>query len=180
MKTDVMNLFLSRENINKHLEHLRQARLKLSVLEKSYPKLSGLDLKGICSLSLPRDIRDRVIYLHKYIKSHELFFNSFSLERNKCNKIKKYYSSRERFVYEIFQLAADKTSGFIYIYIDGKRGPKIEFSADFTNPFTRYEPCLALDLYEHTYFADYGFAKDKFLRNALQYLNVELLDMKLS
>lgn len=180
MKIDAMNLFLSRENIDKHLEHLRQARLRLSVLEKSYPKLSGLDLKEIYSLGLSRDVKDKAIYLHKYIKSHELFFNSFSLERNKCDNIKKYYSSRERFVYEIFRLASANAYGFIYVYIDGKRGPKIDFSADFANPFSRYEPCLALDLYEHTYFADYGFARDKFLRNTLTYLNVELLDMKLS
>jgi superoxide dismutase len=152
----------------------------MSVLEKSYPKLNGRDLKAIYALNIPRDIKDNAIYLYKYIKSHDLFFNSFSRERLKCNNIRKYYSSRERLVYEIFEISKANSHGFIYVYIDDRKGPKIDFSSDFANPYSKYEPCLAIDLYEHTYFADYGFAKEKFLRKALQYLNLELLDVKLS
>ncbi len=180
MNIDAMNCFLSKENINKHFEHLRQAKLKFSVLEKSFPEINGVYMNKLKSASIDRRVKNYAIWLLKYIKSHDLFFNSFSLARSRCDNIKKYYSSRERFIYEIFELAKSNDNGFVFAYIDRKRGPQISFSSDFAEPFTKYDPILALDIYEHTYFADYGFAKDKFLNNALSYLNVEMLDIKLS
>lgn len=180
MDIEAMNCFLSRENIEKHLEHVRQARLRLSVLEKSFPCISGAKIAEIKNANIDRKAKGEALWLKKYVKSHELFFNSFSLNGGRCEKIKKYYSSREGFIYEIFRVAREMDSGFLFVHIDGKRGPKIDFSSDLSAPFTKYEPNLALDLYEHTYFADYGFLKDKFLKNALSYFNIEAIDAKLS
>ena len=47
MNLNAMNLFLSEENIKRHLEHLRTQKLKYSILEKSVPELKGKSIKEI-------------------------------------------------------------------------------------------------------------------------------------
>ncbi len=170
MNLKAMNMFLSEENIKRHLGHLRTHRLKLSILEKSLPELKGKNMSQIIRSSLPRDVKDEALRLHWYIKAHECFFDSFCEAPLKCEAINKHYSSRERFVYDLFLEATKREYGFLFVYID--RGvPRVSFATPEDKAFIKFEPILALDLYEHTYFADYGFEKNRFLRSALMYFD---------
>ena len=53
--------------------------------------------------------------------------------------------------------------------------PRYSFSTWDDGAFLRYEPVLAVDMYEHAYFNDYGFEKEKYLRTSLEYLDLERL-----
>lgn len=171
MNLNAMNLFLSEENIKRHLEHLRTQKLKYSILEKSVPELKGKSIKEILRSGIKRDIKDEATKLLLYIRSHEVFFNSFTeLPRKSMNLINN-YSSREKFIYDVYTSSMENDYGFLYVYNDKQGLTHIAFNKEMDGAFIRYEPILALDLYEHTYFADYGFAKDKFLRGALAYFD---------
>lgn len=150
MDFKALNSFLSEENIRRHEEYLNNLRLKLSILEKSDPSVirAGSQMK--------REESELI----KEIKSHELFFDSFTQEQGAGH-------DRER--YEIYCRCIERECGFLYIYYD--RGIKKGFD------MPRVEKCLCIDLFEHCYFLDYGFKKDKFLKNCISHLDLaRLLD----
>ena len=175
MDLKAMNMFLSEDNIKRHLEHLRNYRLKLSILEKSLPELKGKAMSEIIRTGFSRDIREEALRLIWYIKSHECFFDSFTESPKRSDRLAKAYSSREKFVYDLYLEAKDRDFGFLYVYLD-REMPKILFMSDWDRSFMKIKPLLALDLYEHTYFTDYGFAKDRFIRSALMYLDTGKLN----
>lgn len=175
MNLKAMNMFLSEESIKRHLDHLRDYRLRLSILEKSLPELRGKRMSQIIRSGLSRDIKEEALGLHWYIHAHECFFNSFSEAPKRSDLINKYFSSRERFVYDLYLEAIKREYGFLFVYLD--RGvPKTVFATVDDRAFMKFSPVLAIDLYEHTYFSDYGFSKDRFLRSALMYLNTAMID----
>ena len=176
MNFKAMNLFLSEDNIKEHLEHLRQLRLKYSILSKSLPEIKDKDIGDLLKLGINRKVREEVIELLWQIKSHELFFNSFSLNPRWSEEIRKYNTSHERFLYDIMMEAKDKSYGFLYVLNDKQKKLLIKCTEGFDGAFAKYEPILCIDLYEHTYFLDYRFKKEKFLRNALAYFDIGRLE----
>ena len=61
MNFKAMNMFLSEENIKRHLEHLRTMKLKYSILEKSLPELKGRSIAQIVRLGINRKLKDEAI-----------------------------------------------------------------------------------------------------------------------
>ncbi len=173
MNIEAMNLFLSDNNIKRHLEHLREHKLRYSILEKSLSQLKGRSMKEIVRLNLSREIKDEALSLMWYIKAHECFFDSFC--HNQSAK-EVGHLSKEKFIYDIYSEALGRDHGFIFIYKDRQGKPHMTFSEGNDGAFIKYNPVLALDLYEHTYFLDYGFDKKRFLKNAIMYLDTSSLD----
>lgn len=180
MDYSAMRLFLSEENIKIHLDYLKKSRLMYSILQKSNSKIVGDNIKAIYNQNLPKQDKNEAINLLCDIKSHEIFFNSFSNVVPVCKHIKKFYSSAEKLIYDVYVLAKNNCTGFVYLCIDRKGALTIEYRRDASDIFIKYDPVLALDLCEHTYFKDYGFNKDRYLKNALRYFNLKLLDDRLN
>lgn len=176
MNYEPMKLFLSESNIKRHLDHLREERLRYSILEKSLPMLNGKSISQIVRLNINREIKDEAISRLWYIKAHECFFNSFCNIPSMSDNVQEHYKSREKFVFDLYTDAVEAHHGFLFVYLDRQGVPKWIFADKYDGAFIRYEPILALDLYEHAYFLDYGFEKKLFLRNALMYLNLASLD----
>ena len=175
MNYEAMNLFLSEGNIKRHLEHLREKRLCYSILEKSVSELRNRTINEITRLNIDRAVKDDAIAILWYIKSHECFFDSFTNNQftGKFSRL-----SAEKLLYEVYTEAMEKEHGFLFISLDKQGIPRITFSDRNDGSFIKYEPILALDLYEHTYFLDYGFDKRRFLQNAIKYLNISSLDKR--
>ena len=175
MNTDAMRMFLSEENISKHIAHYRDLCLKLSILEKSEPELSAKPLCELIRMRIDHDIREQAAKLKWSILAHECFFGSFI--KNQANNSKKINQGKSRasFIYDIYVEACRREHGFLFVYLN-KGVLKTDFDDTLKRAFIKYTPILALDLYEHAYFWDYGFNKDLYLRSALPYLNTDRLN----
>ena len=158
MNFEALRMFLSEENIRRHEEYLKTLKLKLSILEKSDERIKGRGIDCLRRMALDRYLKAEAISLIKKIRSHECFFDSFETNTGRA-------AGAEKLLYDVYAFANNEETGFIYIYKDS-RGVKL------TKEFVDKPEMLCLDLYEHCYFLDYGFQREKFLRNAIGYLDV--------
>ena len=157
--------FLSRESIIKHKGFLNELKLKYSVVEKSYPAIKGLGLKEIFALPISREVKREAIELKTDIMLHETYFNSFSDNLYKSEAVKKLFSSEAAFLYELEKEADISFScGFLLVYSDkfGKLGFK--FSNEPWELLMKNTLILAIDLWEHAYFDDYGFDRKRYVK----------------
>ena len=167
MNIDAMTNFLSKDNLALHLSYLNTFKLKLSILQKSDPKIADMD--SYCGSKV---LRRDALKLKSEIDAHEVYFNSFSDKAFKCDFLKKYYSSKEAFCYDVFVQAKECESDFLFIG-KGKYGkPEIFLRGDGS----RFTPCLAIDLSEHSYFLDYAFDREEYIRRAVSYLDLSRLE----
>ena len=172
--SDVMRLFLSENSIRGHKEYLAELKLKYSVLVKSEPRLSDLSLDKIHKQNLKNDIKIEAVTLLSEIKAHEIYFSSFCECVGKNEKIKKKYTSADSLRYEIFSCARRAHTGFLFVFLE-RGGVRIE-ARDKPPYFSIRTPTLALDLCEHSYFLDYGFRRDEYLRQAMGYLDLSKIE----
>ena len=131
-------------------------------------------------MKLDAKLKEEVIYLLWQIQSHEIFFDSFSCERAKIDLKNTPYGSSEGLLYELYRLGVNREGGFLYVSVD--RGGQISV-CHVSRPdryFMLNPPRLCIDLSEHTYFSDYHFEKDRFLKNALNNLDLGRLKAELT
>ena len=172
MNLTAMNAFLSETNIKKHLEYLKNLRLKYSILIKSIPELCEKEIYELPRLNIDRQAKQEAISLLWEIKSHELFFNSFIGDNLEHRERLYRKTSIDRLIYDIFSFAKDKCNCFIYCYNDERKCLKLKHSNVYDGAFIKYNPVLCIDLYEHCYFNDYGFKKESYLRSMLSWLDI--------
>ena len=178
MPSTVMREFLSEDNLNLHLRHMRNEANKYSILEKSIKGLHGCSVRDIPHLRIGAKERDEAVNLLCYIESHRSYFDSFAILKKKCSNIRRYFGSEEKLLYEIYEQTRAEKGGFLYVYIE-RNHPKIKVM-DPVAAYVGYFPILALDLDEHAYFLDYAFDKQRYLRSAISYLNLEKVDKALT
>ena len=167
-----MNEFLSEENILLHREYLKNKRLKYSILEDSAPSLKGADVRDVLRMRLNQYDRRDAISLLPEIKLHELFFSSFSSARfSHSDLVCDGWGNEAAFLNEIFIVGMSLICGFVCIYFSGARITVRGF-VNCLDVFKFGEPLLALDVFEHAYFMDYGFDKERYLISALPYLDI--------
>ena len=169
--------FLSEENVLCHKDFLKEIKLKLSVLEKSCPAIKGLDLKDVSSLKLSREDKREALKLKSEIMLHELYFESFSDKFYSCEAARKFYGSEANFLYEIErEILKHDESGFLIVFFDTKKRLSFEFSNNFLEKLMNYTPILAIDLWEHAYFKDFGFDRKRYVKCALSQLNFDKIN----
>ena len=170
--------FISRTNYEIHKEHLRTLKLRMSIFEKSYPEMAGKSCKELLRLPIRRTEREEAAVLKADILAHELYFSSFSAHNSTAELVRKAYGSEATFLYKLGKFAEECGERFAFIYADGKavrvRG------GDEWSLLRIDEGPLVIDLSEHAYFLDYGFDKKAYIKNLLPYLDLSLLDKKLS
>lgn len=182
MKREALNLFLSSENIDLHCAFLKNLRLKLSIIGKSYPELLNGD--SICKnrrifRKVPEEVLIETEELMNEIKLHELYFDSFTTKKERYINIRKNFSSEESLLYEIYALIKNEDHGYAIVYINEKR--RIEFSLSYNKIIaSSCNPLLVIDLYEHSYFYDYFYDKDIYYRKALEKLDFRKIEEALS
>ena len=171
MDIGALNLFLSEENIKRHSDYLNTLSLKYSILEKSEPALIGKTMLEISRMRLAQDVKEDALRLLWNINSHKIYFKSFNANPQKSELLLKKYTSRESFLYSLFELAKGRENGFLFVYKDGGGAINVDISDQMGAAFLKWEPLLSIDLYEHAYFSDYLFNKERYLRAALAYLD---------
>ena len=166
-----LRLFLSERAIGLHKEYIERCRLKLSILgksgykvEQSYPELRRERLG---------DARTEILTLSREIYLHEIYFDSFAEGSSARPIFKSRFGSLAGFLYRLEREAMASEGGFLLVSRLGEE-IMISHSSGIGDRF-RGTPILALDLYEHAYFLDYGFEKQAYIRGALSRLNTAKL-----
>lgn len=165
--------FLSDESLLMHKEYLRRLKLRYSILCKSFNGLQDLDIRGILRMKMPRDARDEAMGLYSEITLHKVFFSSFGSTVNpRCAPIETAYGSMASFAYEACKLALSHTHGFLALYNEnGKLFMKAD--TDCRELLMIGTPRLALDLWEHSYFLDFGFDSERYVSTALGFFDFQ-------
>ena len=167
-----MNNFLSEENIDLHREYVRTKRLKYSILESSIPKLKDATVTDLFRMRMSRRDKSDALPLRAEIELHNVYFSSFCQTRFlRCEQVEKKWGSCASFLNDIFKRCMELSYGFVTV--SAVYGDIIlESSSDSLSLFSHGTPMLAIDVCEHAYFADYHFDKERYLINALPYLDL--------
>lgn len=171
---DPMRTFLTDENISCHKEYMKTLRLRHSIMEKSCPEIKGKSISEIEKMCINNKEKQEILQNFREYLAHHLYFSSFCHEQRPHKFLKKYYSSTEAFLYQIYLSAMSEKTGFIFVYISDRGIPEI-MHRQFQEKL-KYTPRLSLDISEHAYFLDYRFDKESYIRNAISHLNLSLLD----
>ena len=164
--------FLSEENIALHKEYVRQMRLKYSILESSIPALHGADVLEISRLRLTRRDREDATALLSDIALHDIFFSSFAKEKYaRSERISREFGSEAAFLNSLFVLCKNSACGFLTV----DKNSRAKVVLDPRDAFCNGSPMLAIDLFEHAYFLDYGFDRERYLVLCLSYLDLSKL-----
>ena len=104
---------------------------------------------------------------------HEVYFNSFSDVQVVPREIKKYYPSREGFLYTLRERLHGMSGGFLCLY-KTLGAPKIVITNEKDERLVD-TPTLAIDISEHAYFLDYAFNKERYITSSLERLEIDAL-----
>ena len=176
MNLKALNTFLSQANIKEHLSYYRTLKNKHSIIEKSYPDLKGKSAEEIFKMNLNRGLKEELSRLLCKIKAHELYFSSFSEDVKPSFAVRKHYGSENSFIYELKKAALSMEYGYAYVYLDFKGIPSFRCVCSLDERFIKDRPKLLVDLYEHAYFADYGFNYPLYLDGALSHIDLSRLE----
>ena len=173
---DPQSLFLSEESIARHKEYVRNLRLKYSILQKSETLLKSTNIRDIKWQKMSSDLASEAFFLLSEITLHGLFFDSFSpiTYQPLPSCVRSVYTTSAELLNSIFRLASEGVGGFIILYRDADK----LMIARVLPPYRELlyvRPLLAIDLFEHTYFSDYGFAVSDYLIAALPHLDLSRL-----
>ena len=164
---------ISDRALDMHKEHVRDLKLRLSILEKSYPELAASECRDI--MRLRSKYKREAVFLKCEIKMHELFFSSFGEGYQRSSKIKEQFGSESGFLYEILSFARDKKCDYILISLTKRERIAFNFGASELL-LSDGVPLLCIDLCEHAYFLDFGFQREEYLKRVLPYLNLAAID----
>ena len=162
--------FLSEEGLSAHVAYYERLKLEYSILEVSEPSLRGVAFTDIPFLHIDRNLCSEAYEKRRRIDLHELYFSSFAEREARCDYIPPSFRSVAEMAYELFCLAVESESADFLVVTGDRMTGRVDFTVQ-RRLFKRQLPLLALDLCEHAYFGDYGFSREKYLKNAVSHLD---------
>ncbi len=167
-----MTDFFSEDSIILHNEYLRIKKLKYSILEKSIKGIKGKGVTDILRMRLNKAEKSEILQLLPEIILHDIFFDSFT-DCKYCNidSPGNRYKSSYGLLNDIYREAMSISHGFVTVSLC--RGEiNVSASENYVELLQYEMPILSVDVCEHAYFYDYRFDKERYLLNALPYLNL--------
>ena len=157
-----------------HEEYLKNLTLRYSILLKSAPELSGAEPNDILRLRLNCDLKVEARALLSEIRLHEIFFSSFGSGPVFYRARIPGFPSAESLLYNIRKKSLAMNAGFVTL---SRRRGEVCILADHdpTAHFKCGVPTLAIDLWEHAYFGDFGFSREGYLDALLPRLRLDKL-----
>ena len=166
--------FISETNRKAHEEYVRLNKLRLAIFEKSYPEIAGKKCVEIFNCRMKKSEKLEAFEIAAEIKAHEIYFSSFAQSVNACVTIKEQYGSEAAFLYSLYEKCIG-VDGFLFLYFNKRDEIDYYVGRDYKRILADCEPRLAVDLFEHAYFGDYGFNKEMYLKKALSNLDLSKL-----
>ena len=175
-RDDPMTLFLSEESLSRHREYHRRLRVKYSILEKSEMLLNSTDIHKIPWQKIDKDLQAEAFALLSEYTLHTAFFASFAEKKtDRLPAVIDGVGSASQLLNKLFRLGKNDNDGGFLVILRGKHSIA---PARIFPPYRELcfaTPLLAVDLYEHAYFSDYGFERERYLYAALSHLDLNLL-----
>lgn len=118
---------------------------------------------------------DAIILLGDVL-AHRAYFSSFAREGGRDHPLaRRFFGSAAALRNRMYELACANPPGFVSLSCHrgelvtdyAPRGAELYLSAD---------PILVIDTWEHAYFYDYGFDRERYFARALSHLNFDKLD----
>ena len=175
MYNSAMLAFLSEPNLRVHEEYMRKLRLRHSIMEKSLPEIKGKSAAEVLRMPMKRSLKNEILPTLMAYEAHKIYFSSFSDKEVRSDPIRKAYGSESAFCYEMLESARRRGYGFLYVFKDARGKVSFRVAPDADEFMVRENPLLVVDLFEHAYFSDYGYAYEKYLRGALSHLDFSRL-----
>ena len=168
--------FLSERALCIHKNYIEAEKARLSAYEKTYPGILKNGYSGIVR-SRCNEKRE-ILKTALNIRCHEIYFSSFDRHYTSSAAVRKAFGTEAAFLYEIQKNMIESDKDFYFIYSDGDRVYQRE-----DNEFgllKTFGSVLTIDLKEHAYFLDYGFDREEYVKRLLPFLDLSLLDKKIS
>lgn len=167
--------FLSERSIEMHKDYYNTLMLRYKIFEKSYPELKDNGLNGIYRCKIPLSEKKEAARLYSDILMHKIYFSSFCERNATSHRLKEEYGSVASFLYILSEECMKCRCGFLLIYEE--RGKICLYCGDECERIImKNNPLLALDLYEHAYFPDYGFDREKYILNAISHFDLSKIE----
>ena len=168
--------FVSERALALHKMHIEEEKVRLALYEKTYPDIVNNGIKGVLR-SRYKEKRE-ILKMALNIRCHELYFSSFDKHYTMSSSVRSTYGTEASFLYEIRKYATKCDKDFIFIYSDGEK--VFLRGDDEVGLLKAFGNVLVIDLKEHSYFLDYGFDREEYVRRLLPHLNLSILDKKIS
>lgn len=169
-------LFLHESSVARHMEYYNNLMLKISILKKSVPELRNATVYDLDFLRLQKAVAEECSPLMWEAELHRVWFSSFSnVKFPPSLAVRRKFGSEAVFLNKIYRMGMDLATGFVSVGI--KEGKICLFSCEKYDGHRKNGVIiLAIDVSEHAYYGDFGFDKDRYLREALTYLDLSLLN----
>lgn len=166
--------YLSEENRRAHLAYRNTLAARLSLFKKCFPRWEGREDAALLTAHLLRGEEEGRI-LAAELLLHDIAFSSSAVPRREAPRARLFgYSSDAALRYAMREAAGTVADGFLCIGTDRRGRARFYFVRAPWRTLTRLPP-LAVDLAEHAYFYDYGFARDRYLAAAIDALDLSRL-----
>lgn len=148
-------------------------------------KLKGVDYASAnATYSDLRALKLGYAFALDAIKSHELFFENLSGNGEKPqgavgSMIEKNFGSYEKWE-EDLKATGLAARGWVWLAFDWQGGTLFNYLGDSHDAFPIWHatPLVALDVYEHAYFLDYGVSRKDYIESFCKNLNWEAVEAK--
>lgn len=148
---------------------------KLQIADKSAANASYSDLRAL---------KLGVSFAVGGIKSHELFFGHLTATAQKPEKlmsdmITKHFGSFENWETDMKQTAI-AARGWVWTAYDWDTKTLFNYLGDAHDAFPIWNatPLVALDVYEHAYFIDYGTSRADYIKAIIQNLDWQFIEQR--
>lgn len=173
--------FLSSNNINLHYEYYKDRIEEINAYAEQYPQMQSLTLGDIVN-----QYTGRISEVASEALNHPFFWKCLSptgggqptgrLYRMISSQFGSYEQFKDKFTHAALEMFG---SGWIWLVYD----PTTTFLqiVPEDNPIiTGSIPLLALDVWEHSYYTDYGPNKTRYVQNFWNYINWNYLEQILA
>lgn len=133
--------------------------------------------------------RDEILYNAGGVVNHELYFSSLTSQKEKQNvpeplrtKLIEKFGSIENFIERLTSLAvALPGSGYTFLVVRPNLGNEL-YLLNLPNQDTPYYiemiPILAIDVWEHAYYLDYGSNRQKYIEEIIKVIDFDGVNKK--
>lgn len=168
--------FISDINYSTHKEAAGRDILRLGLLERSHPGIATASPKAIARMRARGVDMRAAAELKASVILHRVFFDSFSDEGAVPSAaVRRIFGSEAALLTRLYDSAMKLRIGFAAVVKSGREA-LVCASENALDILLAGEPILAVDLFEHAYYGDYGFGKEAYLRDALTHLKLGKLD----